>query len=122
MREGYYKKGGVNPPPKYEKPNFTPPPQTPKKDKKNSQCGDAMEYSYDEIYGVDIDEYAKLHGTTDQDLIEKTKLDIDILSKRLRYLVEHEDNMGTNHLITVVFNTISKKQKHLSRLEECQKK
>ena len=81
-----------------------------------------MEYSYDEIYGVNIDEYAKLHGTTVQDLIEKTKLDIDILSKRLRYLVQHEEKIGTNHLITVVFNTISKKQKHLSRLEEWQKK
>jgi hypothetical protein len=80
-----------------------------------------MEYSYDEIYGVNIDEYAALHDTTVQDLIEKTKLDIDILSKRLKYLVKNDDT-GSNHLVTVVFNTISKKQKHLSRLEEWQKK
>jgi len=36
VQEGYQKKGGVNPSPKQEKPNFTPPPQFPKKDKKDN--------------------------------------------------------------------------------------
>ena len=29
IQEGYYKRGGVNPPPS-QRPNFTPPPQKPK--------------------------------------------------------------------------------------------
>ena len=35
IQEGYQKRGGVNPPPNQDKPNFTPPPQAPKKDKKD---------------------------------------------------------------------------------------
>ena len=30
IQEGYYKRGGVNPPPPSQRPNFTPPPQKPK--------------------------------------------------------------------------------------------
>ena len=35
IQEGYHKRGGVNPPPKKPKPNFTPPAQTIKKDKQS---------------------------------------------------------------------------------------
>ena len=31
IQEGYHKRGGVNPPPKQQKPNFKPPAQAPKK-------------------------------------------------------------------------------------------
>ena len=30
IQEGYYRRGGVNPPPPSQRPNFTPPPQKPK--------------------------------------------------------------------------------------------
>jgi hypothetical protein len=71
-----------------------------------------MNYSYDEIYGVDIEEYCSLHNTTPQDLINKINIDIQILKNRLKEIINEDDH----YLISVVYELINKKEKHKDRL------
>ena len=69
--------------------------------------------TYDELYGLSLEQYCERHGITIDDLIQKTKTDIDILSERL-------DGIGDfiSHEFTTVYNALNGKRKHLSRLEE----
>lgn len=77
-----------------------------------------MDYSYEDLYGVSIDEYCSLHNTTVDELIHKTLIDKEILEARLRELIETDPN---SHLVTVVYNLISKKDKHVERLKKWRK-
>ena len=73
-------------------------------------------FDYDELYGVNIDEYCKYHNITIQDLIAKTKRDIQLLKKRLNQLVKIENRIG-DPLVTAVYELLQKKEKHLKRLK-----
>jgi hypothetical protein len=75
-----------------------------------------MNYNYDDIYGVSLDEYVARQGITLEDLINKTKIDIAILKENLRRVVKEDRPYPDNYLETVIFKTISKKEKHLDHL------
>jgi hypothetical protein len=75
-----------------------------------------MNYNYDDIYGVSLDEYVARQGITLEDLINKTKMDIAILKENLRRVVKEDRPYPDNYLETVIFKTISKKEKHLDHL------
>jgi hypothetical protein len=77
-----------------------------------------MNYTYDDIYGVSLDEYVKRHGLTLEDLIEKTKMDISILKENLSKVLKERRPYPDNYLETVIFQTIKKKEKHLEHLSE----
>ena len=76
---------------------------------------------YDELYGIDIDEYCLRHNTTIDELIRKSEIDIEILYENVDKLIEAERNGKTAyedmHLLDTVSFTINKKYKHIQRLE-----
>lgn len=80
-----------------------------------------QEIGYDELYGLNIDEYCKAHNISINDLINKTSIDIDLLKKRLQYLIWTKDEI-LNPLTCEVFKLLNKKQKHLERLKKWKKK
>ena len=71
----------------------------------------------DDLYGITLDEYCKIHNTTKENLIKKTQTDIDILSKRLRKLIYEEDRL-LDPLTEEIQDILSKKRKHLKRLKQ----
>ena len=73
-------------------------------------------YSYDDIYGVSLDNYCAAHGLTPDDLIKKVKTDIDILKANLSKVLAEKRPYPDNYLETVIFKTIKKKEKHLEHL------
>lgn len=75
--------------------------------------------TYDELYGVTLDEYCRIHNTTIEKLIKKTEIDIDLLKKRLASLV-FADEMDI-YLVNEVHKLLSKKRKHLKRLKQWKK-
>jgi hypothetical protein len=78
------------------------------------------DYSYDEIYGVDLDTYCKLQGITIDDLIESVEMDIKILKQNLNHQVWGKKNIEEMdfNLIGTIHAIINKKEKHLKRLKE----
>ena len=74
------------------------------------------EYSYDQIYGVDLNAYMDRLGLSLEDLFLKTTTDIKFLKENLKREVQ-KDNPD-EYLVTVIFNTIEKKEKHLQRMKE----
>jgi len=72
--------------------------------------------SYQDIYGVSLEEYCQAHGISVVDLIKKVETDIQLLKTRLRDLVE-EDEYAVNPLINEVYQVLKKKEKHLKRLK-----
>jgi len=74
----------------------------------------------DEIYGVSLKEYCEIHNTNPDNLIKKTEIDIDILSKHLRKLVWEEDRL-LDPITERIERVLSKKRKHLKRLKEWKK-
>ena len=77
-----------------------------------------IEYTYDQIYGVDLNAYMDKLGFSLEDLVLKTMADIEFLKKNLRKEVNKPKENQDDYLITVIFNTINKKEKHLSRIIE----
>ncbi|BCD61710.1 hypothetical protein NrS5_06 [Nitratiruptor phage NrS-5] len=78
--------------------------------------------SLDEIYGIGLDEYCRIQGTTPDQLIQKTKTDMVLLKMRLHHLVWHEvQNSHTDELIRVVKEKLERKRKHLERLKKWNK-
>ena len=67
----------------------------------------------DVIYGCSIDEYCDKHKITVDELINSVRIDISMLKDRVSELgdVMHKD-------FDIVYKALSKKQTHLSRLEE----
>ena len=70
--------------------------------------------SYDDLYGMDLDTYCKRHHVTVEKLINKTQIDIEILSERLNSLKEDISSPEFNY----VYKVLDKKRKHLHRLQE----
>ena len=76
--------------------------------------------NYDELYGINIDEYCKYHSITIEDLIEKTKKDIELLKKNLH---KHIYTEPTNwELVGSIHRFFLKKEAHLKRLKQWKKK
>jgi hypothetical protein len=76
-----------------------------------------MEYSYDELYGVDIEEYCKIHNTTLEDLIQKSEIDIELLRKNMGRLLQEDLTYEEGYITKVLFDLIKKKQKHVDHLK-----
>jgi hypothetical protein len=73
-----------------------------------------MGLNYDELYGISINEYVDAQSITISQLIDKVKVDIKLLKENLKKVLENEGI--TNAKVTVISNTIKKKEKHLERL------
>ncbi len=83
-----------------------------------------MTLTYDELYGVNIDEYCIAHDTTLDKLIHKGEIDIDILKKNLKRLID-QDRAGDSSTalysyINTVHAAIHKKQKHIQNMKDWQ--
>jgi hypothetical protein len=76
-----------------------------------------MTFTYDEIYGVSIEEYTKRHNIDIEDLIKKTKIDIEILKENLKRTMSMKLQYPDDYIITEIFKTINKKEKHLEHLQ-----
>jgi len=74
------------------------------------------EYSYDDIYGISLDEYIKRHGVELHDLIAKVQIDIALLKENLKRVLKEQRPYPDNYIETVIFQTIKKKEKHLQHL------
>jgi len=75
--------------------------------------------TYDELYGVDIDEYCKRHKTTVDELINKVETDIQILKENL---AKHTYSEPTNWtLVDSIHKLLNKKESHLRRLKQWKK-
>lgn len=77
-----------------------------------------MNYSYDELYGITIDEYCKRHNTTIEEIIQKIKIDLKILHENLGVLLEGGMTSENYHLVDTVVALERKKEKHIARLAE----
>jgi len=75
----------------------------------------------DKLYGIDLTEYCKHHNISIDDLINKTKKDIELLNSNLSSLV-HKEGLMVDPLIDDVLRLLRKKEKHLKRLKEWKKK
>ena len=80
-----------------------------------------QEIGYDELYGVNLDEYCKFHQITIDDLMNKTKKDIELLNKRLYILVCKKNKLGSQ-ITNEVYKLLQKKKKHLERLKKWKRK
>jgi hypothetical protein len=75
------------------------------------------QFNYDEIYGIDIDQYCAAQGTTLEALIKKTEIDIDLLGEQLGETLKMKLPYEKNHLPDTIFMIIEKKRKHLEHLK-----
>ena len=80
------------------------------------------EFSYDQIYGINIDEYCKIQGINIDTLITMIEKDIEILKKNL-WKETRETLPGCENwnLIFEIKKTLDKKEKHLKRLKSWRK-
>ena len=72
------------------------------------------DFDYDSIYGMDLDTYCSMHGTTVERLIKKVETDILILRTRFEKLF---NVMESDPLHNEIYKSMGKKQKHLERLK-----
>lgn len=74
-------------------------------------------FNYDELYGMDLNEYCEKHSIDIDFLIKKVELDLHILKKRLREVYTKED-LVMSDLALDVYDLIAKKETHLERLKD----
>ncbi len=79
-------------------------------------------YSYDDIYGIDLDSYCAAHNTNISQMIEKTDIDIEILKDRMRILMAPYWRDQDTALIGHIYKLLNKKTNHKERLKEWQLK
>jgi hypothetical protein len=77
-----------------------------------------MNYSYDEIYGVDLDTYCELHNTSIEQLISKIDIDIEILYRKMKTLIEVHFMEQDIAMLTHIYALIKKKTEHKERLRD----
>jgi len=75
-------------------------------------------FSYDELYGVNLDEYCDFHCIEIEYLINKTKKDIFLLKRNLNNLIYEKNIPITEPIIGSIYELIQKKEKHLKRLKK----
>ncbi len=74
-------------------------------------------FTQDEIYGVSFEEYCQIHNRSPDEIIQKAKIDYELLKARLHHLVWHEKNTNDD-LIKAVKEKMEAKRKHIERLKE----
>jgi len=79
-----------------------------------------MSFDLEQLYDVSLDDYCKIHNTTIDNLINKTKIDINLLRSHLRELLEKDKLVEP--ITEAVERLLDKKRKHLKRLEEWKNK
>ncbi len=77
-----------------------------------------MAFTYDELYGVDLDEYCRLHDTTIDALIKKSEIDIEIMYRNLDRLMRMNLSYEESHIIDTISFAIRKKEKHIFALQD----
>jgi hypothetical protein len=77
-------------------------------------------FSYDELYGIDINKYCELHSISLEELIEKVNIDISILKRNLHNQTYKEPPNWC--LINEIAKLLDKKEKHLKRLKKWKSK
>jgi len=75
-----------------------------------------LNLSYDELYGIPLDDYCHAHDVTLDDLIKKIRIDIDLLKNNLKKILKLNLPYPENFIETAIYKTISKKEKHLERI------
>jgi len=75
-------------------------------------------HDYNDLYGIDLDEYCSFHSIEIEDLINKTKKDIFILKRNLNKLIYKDCIPITEPIIGSIYELIKKKEKHLERLKK----
>jgi len=73
--------------------------------------------TYEELYGVSLDEYCKYHNINPERLVQKTKKDIELLKKNLHKHTYEIESTNWN-LVSQIHKLLNKKIKHLERLKE----
>jgi len=76
------------------------------------------EFSYDDIYGLDIQEYCDFHGVSIDSLIEKVQKDILLLEKRFQeeFVIDVTSENYNSPLSRAIYKLLRSKIKHLDRL------
>jgi hypothetical protein len=75
-----------------------------------------MDYSYDELYGVDLTEYLKRTNKSRDKLIFELNQEIKMLKENLQEKIEE---LGvTDPLIGSIWELLQKKVKHLKRIKK----
>jgi len=77
-----------------------------------------MRYSYDEIYGIDLDTYCAMHDTTIEKLITKIDIDIDILYAKMKTIIDIPFMERDPTMLTYIHALIKKKTEHKERLRD----
>jgi predicted membrane chloride channel (bestrophin family) len=84
------------------------------------------EFNYDDLYGLDLNEYCELIKINIDTLITKNEKELEILKSRLHKLVwveeEPFDLKRNDMLINCIDKLIKKKEKHLKRLKDWKRK
>lgn len=76
-----------------------------------------MTFTYDDIYGIGIEEYLERHNQTLDELIVKNEIDMEILKENLHKVLNAKLPYPESYLETEVYKSIQKKTKHLNRLK-----
>ena len=78
-----------------------------------------MRFDLEDLYNVNIKDYLQIHGTTIDKLINKTKIDINLLKSHLKELVAKDEHLS--ELYEAVESKLDDKKEHLKRLENYKK-
>jgi len=73
--------------------------------------------TYEELYGVDLEEYCKYHDTEPNGLVLKTQRDIELLKKNL-HKHTYETETTNWELVGQIHKLLIKKEEHLKRLKK----
>lgn len=76
--------------------------------------------SYEDIYGITINEYCFVHDTTPKKLIDKVKTDIHILENNYNKYerIKHKISDREMKLVFLIKKQIKSKKAHLEKLEK----
>jgi len=76
------------------------------------------DYTIEEVFGVSIIDYLKIHNKTIDELINEVKINVNILKSNLK---ERLNNDLLDDLTEFIKQKLNDKEKHLKRLEELKK-
>jgi len=75
-------------------------------------------FTYDDLYGVSLDEYCLKQETSLDELIRKIEIDIDLLNQNLERVLVMQLSHDEGYIVDTIFNLIKKKRNHVERLKE----
>ena len=84
------------------------------------------DFDLDKLYGCTLGEYCEHHGITIDELINKTRKDIELLQEKYEEIARNKDKYTSDsyeiYLAQARQILIDKKRRHLERLLEWKKK